>query len=314
MPFLLYQGDITLLEVDAVVNAANRDLKQGGGVCEAIFAKAGEHAMQQACDELAPVETGGAVITPGFDLPSRYVIHAVGPVWSGGKKQEKELLASCYRSALEIAVKKKLRSIAFPLISAGIYGYPKVEAYKVALSTILSFLERHDLTVYLVLFEEGFFKDAAFQIYTQGLEEKITEERVLLSHSRMEIQSCMTSPLETMLPEVEESFSQSLMRLIREKGLDEVSVYKGANIDRKHFSKIKGNEAYQPSKRTVIAFALSLKLDMRQTQALLERAGYCLSQSYLFDIIIEHFIEQKHYDIYAINEVLFSYGQSLLGA
>jgi len=318
MPFLLFQGNITQMQVDAVVNAANRELQQGGGVCGAIFNGAGASSMQKACDELAPVEIGEVAITLAFKLPSKYVIHTVGPVWEGGKENEEQLLASCYRNTLLLAQKKGLQSIAFPLISAGIYGYPKDKAYKIAVSTILSFLEEHDLTVYLVLFEEIFFKDE--ELRKKKLAEYVRrnlteiEPELDILYSMAPCRSCIAEPLDGIITEVEESFSQSLMRLIREKGFDEVGIYKGANIDRKHFSKIRSNDSYQPNKRTVIAFALSLKLNAKQTRSLLERAGFSLSHSYVFDIIIEYFIENKQYDIHSINEVLFSYEQPLLGA
>ena len=318
MPFLLYQGDISQIKVDAIVNATNRDLKEGGGVCGAIFKGAGSQAMQKACDELAPVETGEVVITPAFKLPCKHVIHTVGPVWAGGKEHEEASLVSCYRNALLLAQEKKLKSIAFPLIATGIYGYPRQSAYKVAVSTILAFLANHELTVYLVLFEEIFFEDEELrqkklaEYVRRNLSEPEPELDIL--YSMAPCRSCMAEPLQGMVTELEESFSQSLMRLIREKGLDEVEVYKGANIDRKHFSKIRSNDSYQPNKRTVIAFALSLKLNAKETRALLESSGYSLSHSYVFDIIIEYFIEQKQYDIFAINEVLFSYEQPLLGA
>jgi len=318
MPFLLFQGDITRLEVDAIVNATNRDLKQGGGVCGAIFKGAGASSMQKACDELSPIETGEVVITPAFKLPSKHVIHTVGPRWADGMENEEQLLASCYRNSLQLALEKGLESIAFPLISTGIYGYPKERAYKVAVSTILTFLDEHDLTVYLVLFEEIFFVDEELRRkkVAEYVRKNLTESEPVLDilYSMSPSRSYMAEPLEGIINEVEESFSQSLMRLIREKGLEEVEVYKGANIDRKHFSKIRSNDSYQPNKRTVIAFALALKLTAKETRALLEKAGYSLSHSYVFDIIIEYFIEQKQYDIFAINEVLFSYEQPLLGA
>lgn len=334
MPFLLYQGDITHVKVDAIVNAANRELKQGGGVCGAIFKAAGEQAMQQACDELAPVEVGEAVITPAFKLPSKYVIHTVGPVWSGGKMNEEALLASCYTSSLMLAHTRGLRSIAFPLISSGTFGYPKDQAYKTAVSTILAFLEKQEMTVYLVLFEEVFFKDEELRkkklaeyvrrnlstlepgltLMDNILECRSSQEPDQIMYSMIQRKSSRDKPLKGIVTDLEESFSQCLMRLIREKGLDEVVVYKGANIDRKHFSKIRSNDSYQPTKRTVIAFALSLKLNAKETRNLLQRAGFSLSHSYVFDIIIEYFIENKQYDIHAINEALFSYEQPLLGA
>ena len=137
-------ADITEMNVDAVVNAANEGLRAGGGVCGAIFRAAGHVDLQRACDEIGHCDTGDAVITPGFALDARHVIHAVGPVWSGGRNGEAELLASCYKRSLDIAAENGCRSIAFPLISSGIYGYPKDEAWYVALVACYDWLKEHD--------------------------------------------------------------------------------------------------------------------------------------------------------------------------
>ena len=129
------------LETDAVVNAANSGLQAGGGVCGAIFRAAGYDRLQEACDAIGHCDTGSAVITPGFDLKAKYVIHAVGPIYMDGKHQEPEKLYSAYRSALEVAVGNECRSIGFPLISAGIYGYPLEEAWDVAITACTDFLK-----------------------------------------------------------------------------------------------------------------------------------------------------------------------------
>lgn len=155
MPFNIVRDDITHLQVDAIVNAANNQLMRGGGVCGAIFRAAGARRLQAACDEIGYCETGQAVATSGYDLPARYVIHAVGPIWQGGDNGEREQLASCYRTSLELAATLKCRSIAFPLISSGIYGYPKREALAVAQREIRAFLENHEMDVTLVLFDRG---------------------------------------------------------------------------------------------------------------------------------------------------------------
>lgn len=154
MPLHIVQNDITKMQVDAIVNAANTALKMGGGVCGAIFRAAGAEQMQAACDAIGGCRTGEAVITPGFRLPAKYVIHTPGPVWQGGNKGEEELLRSCYLSSLELAQKHGCQSVAFPLISAGIYGYPKEQAMKVATTAIGDFLRDNDdgMDVYLVLF------------------------------------------------------------------------------------------------------------------------------------------------------------------
>ena len=127
--------DITTLTVDAIVNAANEQLAAGGGVCGAIHRAAGPE-LARACAPLAPCPTGEARLTPGFRLPARFVIHAVGPVWHGGHAGEPALLASAYRAALDIARAEGLRSIAFPAISTGIYGYPLAEATAIAVATV----------------------------------------------------------------------------------------------------------------------------------------------------------------------------------
>lgn len=155
MPFSIVHGDLTRMQVDAVVNAANNALQMGGGVCGAIFAAAGQRDLQQACDRIGRCETGKAVITPGYRLPARQIIHTVGPVWNGGGQGEEEQLRSCYRSVLELAQREGLSCVAFPLISSGIYGYPREQAMQVAISAIEAFLKRHEMTVYLVLFGHG---------------------------------------------------------------------------------------------------------------------------------------------------------------
>ena len=151
----ILQADITTLEVDAIVNAANTGLRAGGGVCGAIFRAAGHHELQAACDELAPIKTGEAVITPGFNLPAKYIIHTAGPIYRDGQHGEPELLRACYINSLQLAADKNLRSVAFPLISSGIYGYPKEAAMRVAVRAMKDFLTTHDMEVILAVFSPG---------------------------------------------------------------------------------------------------------------------------------------------------------------
>jgi O-acetyl-ADP-ribose deacetylase (regulator of RNase III) len=159
MPLQAQRADITTLDVDAIVNAANEQLLQGGGVCGAIFRAAGETALAAACAPLAPCPTGQARITPGFALPARFVIHAVGPVWHGGGAGEAALLASCYRASLRLLREAGGRSIAFPAISTGIFGYPLDDATRIAVATvredsrdgvdvIFACFDRHTLALY----------------------------------------------------------------------------------------------------------------------------------------------------------------------
>ena len=335
MPLTIVRQDITKMTVDAIVNAANTKLQMGGGVCGAIFEAAGVSELQAACDKLAPIQMGGAVITSGFRLPAKYVIHTAGPVYRDGKQGEEELLGSCYSNSLKLALENGCESVAFPLISSGIYGYPKAEALRVATSAIRDFLHYHDLDVYLVVFDKASFTVSEELLgeveafidanYIDGYGDE-HRRRQLLQVEMDAIRKCeATEPLSVILEEkaysgledlvgsLDEPFSQTLLRLIDAKGKTDVEVYKRANLDRKLFSKIRSNKGYMPSKRTAIALAVALELSLDETDDLLKRAGYALSRSNRFDVIIEYFIINGKYDIFEINEVLFSYDQPLLG-
>jgi O-acetyl-ADP-ribose deacetylase (regulator of RNase III) len=154
MSFKIIHADITKQKTDAIVNAANTSLRAGGGVCGAIFAAAGAKNLQAACKKLAPIKTSEAVITPGFDLPAKYIIHAAGPIYRGGGHGEEKLLRDTYTNALKCAVENGCKSVAFPLISSGIYGYPNDEALKIAKSAIQDFITDHDIDVTLVLYDK----------------------------------------------------------------------------------------------------------------------------------------------------------------
>lgn len=150
--------DITTLEVDVIVNAANTELRQGGGVCGAIFRAAGAERLRRSCDALAPIRTGEAVITPGFGLPARYIVHTAGPIWRGGGHGEERLLRDSYVNSLQLAWKHGCMSIAFPLISSGIYGYPMEEAMRVASEAIRGFLADHDMTVVVAVLDQHVYR------------------------------------------------------------------------------------------------------------------------------------------------------------
>jgi O-acetyl-ADP-ribose deacetylase (regulator of RNase III) len=148
----IVHSDITKMQVDAIVNAANTSLLMGGGVCGAIFRAAGPEKLQAACDKLAPIQTGWAVITEGFGLPAKYIVHTAGPIYRGGNDGEEAQLRSCYINSLNLALQHGCKSIAFPLISSGIYGYPKDKALSVATSAIQGWLKGNDMEAWLVLF------------------------------------------------------------------------------------------------------------------------------------------------------------------
>lgn len=345
MPFQIVHNDITQMHTDVIVNTANCGLIQGGGVCGAVFAAAGAKKLQKACSKIAPCPTGQSVITKGYDLSAKYIIHTVGPVWHGGTDNEKNLLISAYQSALELAAAHHCQSIAFPLISSGIYGYPQKEALEIAVSTIRRFLEDHEMDVYLVVFSRDVVKLSEqlydrIKHYINRYAPEIGEHRRYqrtsqLKESEFHINypadamvhdetSCYTHSfsfdhrpkprkLETLLSHMEETFSEMLFRLIDEKGFSDVEVYKRSNIDRKLFSKIKSNKNYTPKKQTIFALAIGMQLSLDETVDLLKRAGYSFSGSNKFDIIIRYFIENEQYDIYTINEALFYFEQPTLG-
>ena len=157
----ILSADITTLKVDAIVNAANTNLLAGGGVCGAIFRAAGYRELQAACDKLAPIQTGEAVITPGFNLLAKFIIHTAGPIWRGGQFGEENLLRNCYTNSLKLAVENNLTSVAFPLISSGIYGYPPRDALKVAIQAIKDFIKQKDLDVVLTVLNKSLLDSAA---------------------------------------------------------------------------------------------------------------------------------------------------------
>ena len=332
MPLQIIRNDITKLKVDAIVNAANSSLLGGGGVDGCIHRAAGPELLAE-CRTLNGCETGSAKITRGYKLPCKYVIHAVGPRWQGGKYHEKELLESCYRISLELAKKYECESVAFPLISSGIYGYPKDQALKVAVDTIQAFLLEQELKVYLVIFDrnsyqisEKLFDDIASYIDDRYVEEHVdraaekarylaTEEEITRDEDVFlkAVYPGKKKTLEEALKQLDESFSQMLLRKIDESGMTDAQCYKKANIDRKLFSKIRSDKLYKPSKPTVIAFALALELSLEEMQDMLAKAGFALSHSSKFDLIIEYFIKQGNYNVYEINEALFAFDQSLIG-
>ena len=422
MPFEIVRNDITRMKVDAIVNAANSSLLGGGGVDGAIHAAAGP-GLREECRTLGGCRTGEAKITGGYRLPARYVIHTVGPVWRGGSFGEEEQLRSCYRNALQLALSRGCESVAFPLISAGAYGYPQAQAMNVAADTIRSFLRVNEMQVYLVLFGrtefltgKKLYRDlrayiddvyaekrtnsrmerlrgrlwrrdpkAALDLDLElsGLTEKEDREAeggppaqttadsapfpagaddtvcqateapyegpTSAPSARPAPKSAGPLPKAAARPEIrpdgaardwrndtwawdsvpagagepdwneilrhtDAGFSESLLRLIERKGMTDAQCYKLANVDRKLFSKIRSNPEYRPSKPTVFAFAVALRLNLRETEDLLRKAGFALTRSSRFDIAMEYFIRHRIFDIYEINEVLFQFDMPLLGS
>lgn len=377
MPFSIVRDDISRVHADVLVNAANVRLAPGGGVCGALFSAAGFDEMRAACEAIGGCATGDAVATPAFNLPARWCVHAVGPIWRGGRAHEEELLHRCYRSAFARAVELGARSVAFPLISAGIYGFPVERALAIAREEVTAFLRHHDeVALTLVVFERAvvqmgnalveqvqeyiddeYVDSSSFMRRDMGeLERELqwTEdasaplsvemaEPVALPECLQEDDASIAAPrpfvaanirmpgaampgapsragatldaeIAQLVATLDAPFSTTLLALIDARGMTDAEVYHRANISRQLFSKIRGNESYRPSKQTVVALAIALELDMSATQDLLARAGFTLSKSSKFDVIVRFFIERGIYDLFQLNEVLFAYDLPLVGS
>ena len=303
MPLQMIRNDITKMNVDAIVNAANTSLLGGGGVDGCIHRAAGPELLAE-CRTLHGCETGSAKITKGYRLPCKYVIHAVGPRWRDGRHRERELLESCYRTSLNLAKENGCQSVAFPLISSGVYGYQ------------ISGKLFDDIAVYIDdrYVEEHTDRRAEQSRCSEAWQEESCFEAASIPLPPEAIcKSCSSQSLEEALGQMDESFSEMLLRKIEESGMTDAQCYKKANIDRKLFSKIRSDRFYKPSKPTVLAFALALELPLAQMQEMLGKAGFTLSHSSKFDIIVEYFVERGNYNVYEINEALFAFDQSLIG-
>jgi O-acetyl-ADP-ribose deacetylase (regulator of RNase III) len=332
----IVRNDITRMEVDAVVNASNVRLKKGGGVSGAIFAAAGEAILQEECDAIGGCRHGEAVLTSGFGLPSRFIIHTVGPVWKGGCSGEEEQLRSCYTSSLTLALEKGCRSVAFPLISSGIYGYPKDKALQAAVSAIGEFLMEHEMEVYLVVYDRKAFaiSEKLFAEVKKYIDDNYVDENYFIRREReadrieylsnsersgsyefqMPAAFGRRRKLEDVIGHLDETFSESVLRLIDEKGMEDVETYKRANLDRKLFSKIRSSKDYQPNKKTALSLSIALGLNLDETKDLLGKAGFALSRSNKFDVVVEYFISQGRFDIFEINEALFEFVEDSLAS
>ena len=330
MPFEIVRNNIVNMKVDAIVNTANPRPIVGSGTDQAIHTAAGPRLLE-ARKQIGPIEVGHCAVTPAFDLDARYVIHTVGPRWQGGGLGEADQLRSCYRTALRLALEYGCQSIAFPLISTGHYGFPNDKALDIALGVFQDFLEHQDMMIYLVVFHRKAFRlsEQRMDSVASYIDEHYVREvcRTMYRPSRFQRQRLaedvrwesvsMAAPaplsLNELLSQTDAGFTETLLKLIDQTGQKDSVIYKKANITKQHFSKIKNNVQYKPTKATAVAFAIALKLDLEETKDLIGRAGYALTNSSKFDIIIRYFIEQGNYNLFDINTTLFEFDQPLLG-
>ncbi|PSJ31491.1 hypothetical protein UF10_02275 [Peptostreptococcus russellii] len=314
MSFNIIEGDITKLDVDAIVNAANSSLLGGGGVDGAIHKAAGEKLLEE-CRGLGGCKTGDAKLTKGYNLLAKYVIHTVGPIWRSGEYGEEKLLRNCYKNSLKIAKDKNLKSIAFPLISSGVYGYPMAGAIDVAISEIKKFLNKNDMKIILVIFNRESFvipntslRKEISNILNKENKESVNKESVnkaSIDKASIDKDAINNKPTN--------NFYEDLIDLTEEKSISLKELYKKANIDEAELEKIESNNEYYPSKNILLSFVIAFKFSLKEMETLLERYEYKISYDKRYDLIIKYFVENERYDIFEINTVLFAYKENLLG-
>lgn len=343
MPFAVVRNDITRMAVDAIVDTAGPRPVVGAGVDQMIHEKAGPRLLE-ARQKIGDIAVGSAAVTPGFDLPSRFVIHTVGPVWRGGLFGERKLLRRCYDTALALALAQGCQSIAFPLISSGNYGFPKDQALKIAIDAFSAFLMEHEMSIWLVVFDRDSFRlsEKLFHSIASYIDQRYVDGCHRVAHGAVEVsrsrrrreavpdesavlrehRPCASvgaapmpkaASLEEMLAQVDVGFTQKLLELIDKSGKKDSEIYKRANLSKQHFSKIRNDPGYRPTKPTAIALALALELDLEQTKDLIGRAGFALTNSSKFDLIVRYFIERGDFNIVQINIALYEFDQNLLG-
>ena len=361
MPLQIIRNDITRVRADAIVNTANPDPVVGGGTDSAIYKAAGEEKLLEARRKIGPIERGQAAWTPAFGLKAKYIIHTVGPAWIDGTHGERELLRSCYEKSLALAEQLKCRSVAFPLISSGVYGFPESEALTVALSAIEQHLMgmEEELRVTLVVF--GSSATALSARVMDGIEEYIGEaevealkeeeysrdrtgrERRRMQNTMIQRPSKASAPrpaepasfdtfgslygagktakapaapgLESYLPgKKTNAFRERLFQIIDARGLKDPEVYKRAYLSKQVFSKIRSKEDYKPSKNTVLALGIALKLSLPEMEDLLRQAGFALAPGDLTDCIVRFYLDREEYDIAVVNYALYEHHCQPLGS
>lgn len=338
MSFRIIRNDITKIAADAIVNTANPEPVYGGGTDAAIYNAAGASDLLAERKKIGDISVGEIAVTPAFRIHAKYIIHTVGPAWRDGNHGEFDLLSSCYRKSLLIARQLGCESIAFPLISTGTYGFPKDKALDIALRTIRNFLSRNEMEVTLVVFDREAFvlSGSLAENVRQYIDENYVGRQTTSEYKSFEsprfsgnfVQnsgrwnaeqrynqpSKRSFSLKEIIKGRGESFHEMLFRLIDQKGMKDSEVWHKANIDHKLFSKIKCNPQYTPSKKTALALAIALELNLDQTVDLLSRAGLALSPSSISDLVIKYCIEHAIYDMFEIDALLFDSGQPTIGS
>ena len=337
MPFEIVRNNIANMQVDAIVNAADRYPQVNPGVDGAIHQKAGPQLLA-ARKEIGEIAPGSAAVTPAFLLDAQFVIHAVTPTWEVGEEKELQLLRQTYDACLQLAQKHKCESIAFPLLATGNHGFPKDKALQIAVGAFSEFLLKQDMHIYLVVFDGDSYRLSeklvqkvtsyidrhyvdAYEKATKAMQRRRREPEMLSMESApspMAASVGSAAPVQKrslmdFLRKKDAGFRETLLDMIKKRGLKNATVYKRANISKQHFSKLINDPEARPSKATALALALALELNLDETKDLIGRAGYALTNSNVFDLIIQFHIENRQYNVLEINLVLYQFDQTLLG-
>ncbi len=343
MPLEIIIGNIVDQNTDIIVSSNNNKMIASGGNSLAVFNRIGKQRIKKELDNYPFIKTTEIAVTSGFDL-SKYIIHAVGPVYDENSKNNETLLEDTYKNVLNKAVELKVESISFPLISAGANNFPYQLALDIAIKTIGKFVDNYELDVKLVLLPEEKSRKIKYPVLHRLIKKSILDNRVqgqrgerlaVMTKKVVEIDAADSfnvaeaaayadsyypsmAPagysLDDILENMDISFSKTVLNLIDEKGYKDSDVYKRANLDRRLFSKLRSSDDYQPSKSTAIALAFALRLSVPQTDDLLLKAGYSLSKSNTADIIVQYCLNNEIYNIHDVNALLFRYDQKQLGS
>lgn len=338
LPFTIVRNDITKIKADIIVNSANPKPVIGGGTDSAVYEAAGADELLEKRKEIGDIQPGDAFYTDAFALDAKYIIHAVAPPWIDGEHDERNILHSCYKKALNLVDTLGAKSIAFPLLATGVYGFPKDEALSIAMEEIHTYLLSHeDVKITLVVFDKESFvlSKGRFGGLEAYIDEHYVGEQIYKEYSVRRRRASAVEPdgtsiaryryikpkekyqkpaesLDDLLDVEDMTFQQKLLYFIDKEGLKDSEFYKCAGITKQVFSKIRSNEYYQPKKETVIGAVLALRLDIEEAEDLLERAGYAFSPTSKFDVIITYCIRHGIYNIMEVNEALFKYNQKIL--
>ena len=344
MPFQIIRNDITKVKADIIVNTANPRPVIGAGTDSAIYKAAGEKSLLSERTKIGEIARGDIAVTPALKLDAKYIIHAVGPVWKGGEYGEFDILRDCYRKSLEKTVELKCESIAFPLMATGSYGFPKDKALQIAINEISTFLLGADaeITVFLVVFGSNAFrlsKNLFFQVESfvedEDVKKAYYEEYNLDPESyhtygnnvRRRNERFFETECESVsvVPKAKSSFNEKtfdkdkfmsdgsddnsfkdhLFDIIYQKDLDNTTVWKRANMNRKSFSKIQCGETKIPKKTTVLALCIALELSLNEAKDLLASADMAFNPSDKRDCLVMECLVKEQYNIHEINAMLY---------